>query len=189
MKNIKDEFKRAVIVGPTCSGKSTLAQRMANLMGSKHIELDAIFWGPDWSERDPGQFREIISKLIKNDSWVVDGNYKTVRDIVLSKATALIWLNYSFPRVFYRAFSRTTKRIVRKEKLFSGNTETFRSQFLSKDSLLLWLIKSYRPVQKLYRKLFDGQSLTHLNLTEFNHPSQTEEFINMFINMSRNYSQ
>lgn len=40
-------MKRAVIVGPGASGKSTLALRLGRVTGLPVIELDKVFWRPD----------------------------------------------------------------------------------------------------------------------------------------------
>ena len=64
--------------------------------GVPHVELDAIHWLPGWVEQDPAEFRAGVSQAIAGPRWVVDGNYTRVRDLVWSRATTIIWLNYSF---------------------------------------------------------------------------------------------
>lgn len=41
-------YKRAVIIGVTSSGKSTLAENLAKRFGHHFIELDALHWEPHW---------------------------------------------------------------------------------------------------------------------------------------------
>ena len=42
------------------------------------IELDAIFWLPNWKERDHDEMLQIVKTRIAeaNDGWIVDGNYR-----------------------------------------------------------------------------------------------------------------
>ena len=41
-------FRRTVVIGTSGSGKSTVSARLAKSLGSDHVELDSIFWGPGW---------------------------------------------------------------------------------------------------------------------------------------------
>jgi adenylate kinase family enzyme len=38
---------RVVVVGSSCSGKTTFARSLAEIVGSPHVELDALHWGPN----------------------------------------------------------------------------------------------------------------------------------------------
>lgn len=46
--------RRVVIVGSTCAGKTTLAQRLATLLDVPATDLDELHWEPNWisAERD-----------------------------------------------------------------------------------------------------------------------------------------
>lgn len=90
-------LKRTVVIGTSCSGKTTFAVNLAQLLRVQHIELDALNWLPDWTERPKEEFRLIVVKAVSADEWVADGNYSKTRDIVWSRATAFVWLDYSFP--------------------------------------------------------------------------------------------
>jgi hypothetical protein len=72
--------------------------------------LDTSHWGPDWTIRTV--FEQRVAQAIEGEAWVLDGNYQSVRNSVWVRATAIVWLNFSFPVVFSRAMSRTLRRIV-----------------------------------------------------------------------------
>ena len=98
------DLQRVVVVGTSCSVKTTLANSLSEKLSSPHIELDAIHWLPDWVPRPSEEFRKLTNVAIAKESWVVDGNYSnSVRDLVWPRATALVWLNYPFRVVFWRA--------------------------------------------------------------------------------------
>ena len=42
-------YKKLVVIGTTSSGKSTLAEQLADKLGLDFIELDALNWGPNWT--------------------------------------------------------------------------------------------------------------------------------------------
>ena len=83
-------MRRFAVAGTSCSGKTTLARRIAALYGIPHIELDAIYWGPNWKPSAIDEFRSAVEIETSNDRWVIDGNYSKVRDIVWERATHLI---------------------------------------------------------------------------------------------------
>jgi hypothetical protein len=99
------------------------------------------------------------------------------RDIVLSRATDAIWLNYPFPVVFWRALRRTSRRIVLREKLFGGNRETFRISFLSRDSILWWVIRTHRVRSRLCREIFSTGAGSHVRLTELRRPRDAQGLV------------
>jgi adenylate kinase family enzyme len=168
---------RVVVVGTSCSGKTTLGRDLAAVLSCPHIELDAIHWLPDWQSRPLEEFREVTERSIAGDRWVIEGNYSQVRDIIWPKATAVIWLNYSFPLVFSRAVRRTITRALTKEELFSGNRESIRQSFFSRGSILLWVIKTHWRRRREFRQLLGGDAFPHLTAYEFRHPREAAAFL------------
>ena len=111
------------------------------------------------------------------DQWVADGNYSMVRDIVWARATSVIWLNYSFPLVFWRALHRTITRSVGGEILHSGNKESLRMAFLSRESIIWWVITTYHRRRREYPVLFQNQQFRHLDIIEFRKQRETDAFL------------
>jgi hypothetical protein len=171
------DFERAVVVGSSCSGKTTLARNLANLLDSPHIELDSIFWEANWKPRPMPDFRRLVAQAISSDRWVLDGNYSAVRDLVWPRATAVVSLNYPFLLVFPRALSRTLCRVVTREELFSGNRESFRQAFFSSDSILLWVITSFRRHRGEYATLREGGTFPQIRFWELRRPSEASQLL------------
>ena len=68
--------ERINVVGKTGSGKTTLAGTIAARTGTPHIEMDAHFWGPDWTPVPRDQFITTIQHAVAQPRWVIDGNYR-----------------------------------------------------------------------------------------------------------------
>ena len=170
-------MERLIIVGTSCSGKTTLARQMAQILEALCIELDAIHWKAEWQRRPEGEFRQKVKEVTAGDRWVIDGNYGSVRDVVWARGTTVIWLNYPFRIVLWRALYRTVKRAATGEELFSGNRESFRKSFFSKESILLWVITSYPRLKRSYRQILDQGEYSHLRVIEFRHPAQAKALI------------
>lgn len=143
---------RVSVIGTSCSGKTTFARNLSANLGSPHFELDSLYWKPNWSAAPDEEFRASVEEVTKAARWVVDGNYRTANDVVWPRASTIIWLNYSFPLVFYRALRRTIQRVSRKELLFAGNRETFRGAFLSRQSILLWVVTTHWRRRRQYEE-------------------------------------
>lgn len=171
------KLERIVIVGGSCSGKTTLAKRLSEFLQIPHIELDALHWGSGWKENPREQFRAELLKAISQPRWICDGNYTFVRELIWPQATDLLWLNYSFPLVFQRAMRRTIGRALRKTPIFSGNRETFSRSFLSRDSILLWVIQSHGQRRKQIEQLLEQEEYSHLNVRIFQKPVDSERFV------------
>jgi adenylate kinase family enzyme len=166
-----------VVIGSSCAGKTTLARRISNVLAVPHVELDALHWGPNWTERPDEVLRDAVRERASGEGWVIDGNYSKVQDIVWPRATDAVWLNYSFPVVFGRALRRTVRRMVTREELFGGNRESFRNSFLSRDSILWWVITTFGRRRRQYERTFEGRSFPELRLTELHHQRDADALL------------
>jgi adenylate kinase family enzyme len=169
-------MQRINVVGTTGSGKTTVARRIAEALGCPHVELDALHWGPSWEEAPGDELRERVSEATRGSSWVVDGNYGKVRDIVWGRADTVVWLDYSFPRIFLRLLWRTLRRGILREEIWNGNRESL-TMALSKDSILLWAITSYPKNKEEYPKLMADPEYTHIRFLRHSSPRETEEWL------------
>lgn len=168
---------RIVVVGTSSTGKTTFASRLAKRLGIPRVELDELYWSRDWKPKPKGEFIELVERAIEQSSWIVDGNYSLVRNHIWSKATLVIWLNYSFPRVFWRGFKRTIGRCITKQTLWHGNRETIRQTFFSKQSILVWIITTYRRRRIEFAAMRNSNQFQNVSWLEFRHPSQAEQWL------------
>lgn len=168
---------RVAVVGTSCSGKTTLARKIADTNGIVHIELDAIHWQPNWTPMPIHEFRQAVEAEVASDEWVIDGNYSKVRDIIWARATHLVWLNLPFLIVLWRAISRTLKRVVTQEELFSGNRETLRLAFFHPDSIPCWVIRTHHRRNREFRKLIDDGHYPHLKVFEVRNSAEAKEML------------
>jgi adenylate kinase family enzyme len=176
-------YKRIVIIGTTSAGKSTLAEALAKKIGGDFIELDALHWEPNWVEAPDEVFHERVDKATQAEKWVVAGNYSKVRELVWSRAEVIIWLNYSFPVVFWRLLTRTIRRVVTQEELWNGNRESGWShlKLWSDESLFHWLFKTYWRRKREYPLLLKEPHNAHLKVIEFKSLREAEDFLNSLL--------
>ena len=80
--------RRVIVVGLSCSGKSTLGARLAEALDVPFVELDALYWKPNWTDSTAGEFREKILAATAGDDWVVAGSYSRHTEPIISATTA-----------------------------------------------------------------------------------------------------
>ena len=143
---------RIAVHGASGSGKTRLATILATGLGLPHTELDAVFHQPGWTPLDTATFRRRVGDLVAGDRWVVDGNYRAVRDLVWSRAELIVVL--AFPRsvVMRQLAGRSVVRAAMHRELWNGNRESFRN-LLSTDAdrnVVLW---SWRTADRYLREV------------------------------------
>jgi adenylate kinase family enzyme len=154
-----------------------VASELARRLGILHIELDALHWGPDWTEMPDAVFRQKTLEAVSRDSWVVDGSYHQIRDIVWSRASTVVWLDYPLRVVFRQLVARTFRRALRNQVLWNGNRERLSTHFFTRDSLFLWLLKTYWRRRREYPMLFGRPEYSHLSVVRLASTKETTRWL------------
>ena len=172
-------YKRAVVIGVTSSGKSTLAEKLAKRFGLWYIELDALYWEPNWQGAPLKVFRTRVEKAIQAEKWIVAGNYHVVRDLIWPKAEAVIWLDYPLLTVVWQLTRRNVRRWWTRELLWGTNREPLwvHLKLWSTDSLYHWLFKTYWRRKREIPLLLSEPEHRHLKLIRFEHPKETQRWL------------
>src|SRR5215468_9734541 len=149
---------RISIRGAPGSGKTTLGHILRQRCGLPVVELDAIYWLPNWQEKPVDQFRADVQAALAAcpQGWICVGNYRHVQDLILSQADTVLWLRLPFRVSFWRLFKRTVARAWTQQPLWEGNPnhESWHLSFCSSDSILLYAITSRKThVQTILRSL------------------------------------
>jgi adenylate kinase family enzyme len=168
---------RISVIGTCGSGKTTTASALAQRLGLAHVELDALSWGPNWTSTSDGEFRAAVARAAAADRWVIDGNYSKCRDLVWGRADTVVWLDYSFPRVFSQLVRRTFRRTFRREILWHGNRERLGTAFFSRESILLWAIKTHGRRKREYPELFSRPEYRGLRVVRLRSPRETAAWL------------
>lgn len=177
MSSVPAKTSRIVVIGSSCAGKSTFAQQLAEARGCAHIELDELFWAENWTPKPTDEFLELVKSASIGDAWVAAGNYSPARDLLWSRATTIIWLNYSLPLILWRGIKRTVRRMMFGEVLFHGNRESFKRSFLSRESILWWIVSTYRHRQREFKSIRATGKFDHLQWLEARHPAATAQIL------------
>jgi adenylate kinase family enzyme len=169
--------RRIAVTGTSGTGKTTVAQRIAEMSGLPHVELDALHWEPDWTPAAPEVFRQRVADALAGEAWVVDGNYAMVRDLTWGRAEHLIWLDYSMPRALWQVAIRTFRRRIKREVLWGTNRERLRMFFFSRDSLFLWIVQTHGSRRRRYAQYLQQPERRHLTVARLRTPRELERHL------------
>ena len=118
---------RIAIVGSSGSGKTTLAKRVAGRTGIPHVEIDAVHHLAGWQPNP--SFRDDLAAALEQPSWVCDGNYSMVDDLVRSAADTIVVFDLPRRTVMRQVTTRTVRRALTRAELWNGNREPLSNFF------------------------------------------------------------
>ena len=145
-----------------------MARALAARLGVPYVEIDALHWGPGWSQATAEDLTEKLRPLVAADAWVIDGMYwRKLGGLVLRRADTVIWIDPPFATMFLRLLRRSLTRIVRRTSLASGNRESFRGTFLSRESVLLFALRTRPRRRELIAEWLARPDFAHLALVRF----------------------
>lgn len=74
-------MKKINVVGISGSGKSIFSRLLADRLNYPHLEMDALFWKPNWTESTDEEFFAELKNQLSKSEWVLDGNYNRTKVI------------------------------------------------------------------------------------------------------------
>ena len=88
------DLTRTLIIGNSGSGKSWLAQRLAEQLQAPWTDLDQIHWLSDEHSiaRPRNEALGMARRAASEERWVIEGVYGWIVSEILHRATTLIWL-------------------------------------------------------------------------------------------------
>lgn len=150
-------MQRVSVIGVPGSGKSTMGRRLGAVLDVPYVELDASFHQPGWTPMPLDQFRAEVEDIVAGCTWVVDGNYRQVRDLVWGRADTVVWLDPSRIRATTRVLRRTLRRVRSGEELWNGNREKWSNLFSAdpERNVVLWSWKQHPEYRRSYTAAMD----------------------------------
>ncbi len=172
--------RRVAVVGNSGSGKTTLARAIAARIGADHIELDSIHHLENWTPIARDEMRRILAEAIESDTWVVDGNYRSlVQDLVLGRADTVVWLDLPRRVVMPRIIKRTLGRMILRKELWNGNRERFENLFKRQpeENIILWSWTQHAKYQRQYLEAAADPANEHLEWVRITSPRQQRRWL------------
>jgi adenylate kinase family enzyme len=161
------------------SGKSRFAVALARALQVPHVELDAIFHQPGWTPLPDEDFRTRVKEATESGSWVADGNYSVVQDIVWGRADTVVWFDLPYATVLWRTIGRTLRRVVTREELWNGNREPFSNlwSFNPEKSIIAWTATRHRVYRHRFSEAEWDPRWAHLRFVRLRSPAEADAFL------------
>ncbi len=124
-------MKRILVIGSSGAGKSSFARRLGEATGLKIVHLDQLFWKPNWVEPTKEEWCETVEEILRNEAWIIDGNYSGTLDLRVRRADTVIFLDFPRTTCVWRILKRVA--LYRKGKrldMAAGCDERFDWDFV-----------------------------------------------------------
>lgn len=95
--NCKEEMNtkhKIIVIGCPGSGKSTFSKALADRTGLPLHHLDNMNWNSDWTCVPKELFKERLFNVLKEEKWIIDGNYGSTIEDRLKVCDLVFFLDY-----------------------------------------------------------------------------------------------
>ena len=150
---------RICIIGPSNSGKSTLADKLAEKLSTKTVHLDQLAHIPNsnWQRRPDSELIAAHDLAITKDSWVIDGNYSVCMPQRLDRATSVIWIDPPPAGFLYRYMKRCLTGDPQRPGRLHGAQKEFSL------ALIQYTLFTYPKKRGKYAKLLEERKIPVLH--------------------------
>ncbi len=144
-------MKKVALFGPPASGKTTVARKISSVLGLPHTNLDDVLFS-DSGTLPFDDFRAAAERITRGESWVVEGNYSKLADVVWHRADVLVWLDLPLWLVVRRIITRSLRQLAGLDTSTQARRLTWRRAFFDRRSLLRTAVRKYRHNRPRYAR-------------------------------------
>lgn len=124
---------RICIIGPSSSGKSTLAEKIAGIkkLDLLHLDQAAHIAHTDWERKPFEEFRRIHNAFIAKNAWVIEGNYSRLMPQRFARADTVIFHKFNRFGCLYRFFRRAFSDSLSRPGKLEGSKDNLNLEMIS----------------------------------------------------------
>lgn len=161
-----NKVKRISVIGGSGTGKTTLSDNLSKVLNIPVYHLDGIHYLENWKIRDKQERDKIIIKHIKENSWIIDGTYRSTLDMRLKVCDLAIFLDFSTLTRLRGILKRFMKHHGEEKEDIPGCKERISWEFF-------WLIFKWKKTKrkeiiKLLNNIDDNKILIFKNRKTLN---------------------
>ena len=87
-------MEKVLVIGCSGAGKSTFARKLRDLTGLPLYHLDMLWHKPDRTTISQEEFDMRLEELLKQDRWILDGNFQRTLELRLNFCDTIFLLDY-----------------------------------------------------------------------------------------------
>jgi len=115
-----DDVKKVAVIGCAGSGKTHTAMILQEKLNLPVYHLDQYAWKPGWEKVDIDELRKHHQKLLKKDSWIIEGIYFKLLNERVKASDAIILLDVPRSVCLWNVVKRS---VLNSGKVIEGNPE------------------------------------------------------------------
>lgn len=101
---------KVIVIGCPGGGKSTFARRLKKITNLPLYHLDMLWHKPDKTNISKEEFDLKLEKILKNDKWIIDGNYQRTLEKRLKECDTVFLMDIPVEDCILGAKSRIGKK-------------------------------------------------------------------------------
>jgi adenylate kinase family enzyme len=158
--SLDDLGVRICIMGPSSSGKSTLAHAIGDAKDLPVVHLDQLRHVPGsrWQLRADDDFAALHDEAVRGEGWVIEGSYSSLLPPRLARATGFILFDSAAALGVVRYLRRTWSHRVRIGGL-DGTEDRFSWE------MIRYILGTGRANQRGYRALYSELAVPKVMLS------------------------
>ena len=86
-------MNKILVIGCPGSGKSTFARALGEKINVPVYHLDNLYWNADKTTVESNEFDIRLREVLKNDRWIIDGNFSRTMETRLKHADTVYFLD------------------------------------------------------------------------------------------------
>ena len=86
-------MNRILVIGCPGAGKTYFAKALSKIIGIPVIHMDNLYWNKDKTSISKEELENKLLPYLKEDKWIIDGNYHDILKQRLEYATDVFFLN------------------------------------------------------------------------------------------------
>ncbi|WP_079508030.1 DNA topology modulation protein [Mesobacillus jeotgali] len=165
-------MEKVIIIGNGGAGKSTLARKLGKAINKKVYHLDALYWKPGWEMTAKDEWKAVLTEIMSEDSWIMDGNYGSTIEMRAEAADTIIFLDYSTARCLFG--------IVKRRIMYHGKSRPDMNEGCQEKldwEFLKWVSEYRRKKAPVIIDLLEKFKFTGKETHHFTHPRDADKFI------------
>ena len=87
-------MRKVMVIGCPGAGKSTFSRVLRDKTGLPLFHLDLLFWNADKTNVSREEFDQKLSDILKQDKWIIDGNYGRTLEMRLRECDTVFLLDF-----------------------------------------------------------------------------------------------
>ena len=119
---------KIIVIGNKGSGKSTLAKKIRDVTQLPLLQLDSLWHSTDYSEKAEQWFIDQQRLFMKQNEWIIEGNYKGSLRQRIANADLIVCLRVAKITAVFRVIRRSI-RFRKNRKYRSEMPDSFSEHF------------------------------------------------------------